>query len=290
MRASRIFLLIGLVFAALPACSGGDAATSGDGGTGGGAAGAGGGTGGAGAAGGGGGTAGTGGTGTGGVMALCKDPTPVACEDQVILGMNLQPDPTKALISNEADGAGWTSHIDATAGGAFAATPDSYTYGKFSAAGLTKVDISDEASLASMDWDIAFRRYVVRINSGDSGPSCVQAARVPGMGKYEDLTSVPDTLSYHQDDYFTESCELIPDGSGLENSPATALSAYWTYPGCVKMSGYVFVVQIADGRHVKFIVDDYYKPAAQEQCSNTGMVPMSGAEAANFIVRWSYLD
>ena len=46
-------------------------------------------------------------------------------------------------------------------------------YAKFTANGLVKLDtLSDMTALDSMDWDIAFRRYVVRINSGFSGPSC----------------------------------------------------------------------------------------------------------------------
>ncbi len=276
-------LAIGLMLGGLWGCGGDD---TGSGGSGGGtttsSAGGGGATGGGGAGG------ATGGTG-GSVTPLCTEPTEVTCSDAILLEMNLQKDPTKGAITSAADGAGWTSNIDATAGGAFASTPDSYTYGKFTADGLTKVEIGDEDSLVSMDWDIAFRRYVVRINSGDSGPSCVQAAPIPGKS-YEEVTAIPDSPSYHVDDYFTDSCEIIPDGSGLPNSPATALSGYWTYPGCVKMTGRVFLVALANGKHVKLIVDDYYFPDAQTQCNTSGSVPMSGSGSANFIVRWSFLD
>ena len=269
---------MGLAIVGASACGGGDGSSSG----------------GAGGKGGDGGAGGTtdGGGGTGGsvIMPACTEPTEVTCTDAILLDMNLQPDPAPGmLITSAPDGAGWLSTIDATAGGAFASTPESYTYGKFTPEGLVKVEISDEASLGSMDWDIAFRRYVARINSGDSGPSCVQAARVPNA-KYEDVTSLPDTLTYHDDDYFTESCDFIPDGSGLESSPATALSAYWTYPGCVQMSDYVFVIALADGHHVKLVVDSYYKPDVQEQCDTTGMVPMGDTGSANFVVRWAYLD
>ncbi len=279
---TTLFLLsAGLVLAGSSGCGGGDTGSGGSGGSGTTTTSAGG-------SGGGGAGGGTGG-GAGG-MAVCTMPTEVACSDQVILDMNLQKPPTKGAITNAADGAGWTSNIDATAGGAFASVPDSYTYGKFTADGLTKVEIGDEDALTSMDWDIAFRRYVVRINSGDSGPSCVQAAPVPGGKKYEDVSAVPDQPSYHPDDYFTDSCDFIPDGSGLMNSPATALSAFWTYPGCVKMSGQVFVVELASGKHLKLIVDNYYFPAAQEQCNTTDSVPMSNSGSANFVIRWTFLD
>ncbi|MCC6557574.1 MAG: HmuY family protein [Polyangiaceae bacterium] len=226
------------------------------------------------------------------VQPVCTEPAAVPCSDQVILQMNLQSDVAPGLISSQPDGAtGWTSMIDATAGGAFASDPDSYVYGRFTDSGLEKVAISDEQSLDSMDWDIAFRRYVVRINSGHSGPSCVGAIRIPGDPAYEDVTAPPNGVTYHTDDYFTsESCELIPDGSGLEGSPATALSGYWTYPGCVAMSGYTYAVQLASGRTLKLVVDSYYSPDVQEQCDTSGSIPASNTGSANFQIRWAFLQ
>lgn len=277
---------MGLAVMGASACDGGD--SSGNGGAGGE-----GGTGGdtSSTGGGGAGGAGGGGAGGGGIAPQCTEPTAIACTDAILLDLNLQPDVAPGLINSDGapSGGGWISMIDATAGGAFVSIPDSYVYAKFGSGGLTKVEISDEDSLTSMDWDIAFRRYVVRINSGDSGPSCVEAGRVPNA-KYEEVTSLPDTITYHPDDYFTDSCDFIPDGSGLESSPATALSGYWTYPGCVKMSDYVFVLALADGHHVKLVVDSYYEPSIQEQCDTTDMVPMGDTGAANFVMRWSYLD
>lgn len=237
---------------------------------------------------------GSGGSGTagGGPGAVCTMKTPVACSDAVIQQMNLKTMPAPGLITNTPDGAGYTSVVDAKAGGFGNPNPDSYVYGKFTAKGLEKVDISDEASLDSMDWDIAFRRYIIRVNSLSSGPSCVSAARtIPGT-KYEDVAMIPDGLTYKQDSYFTDppDCMLIEDGSGLPGSPATALSSYWTYPGCVKMTGNVFVVELADGHHVKLIVDQYYEnAAAQQQCNTMDTVPM-GSVGAVIKMRWTYLD
>jgi hypothetical protein len=140
-----------------------------------------------------------------------------------------------------------------------------------------------------MDWDIAFRRYIMRVNSDDSGPSCVTAARtIPGSTTYEALAAVPPDLKYNKDDYFTDSCELIPDGSGLPGSPATALSSYWSYPGCVAMTGNVFVLELKDGRHLKLIVDAYYKDLdGQQDCNDMGSAGMS--PGATMRVRWAFL-
>jgi hypothetical protein len=230
------------------------------------------------------------GSGAGGAPGpLCTEPTEVPCSDDVYLDMNLQEDPAPGLITSAPDGTGFQTNIDATAGGAFTPTPHSYVYGKFTDQGLEKVVLGDEDSLLSMDWDIAFRRYVVRINSGHSGPSCVQASATAADTVYEELTAVPDTVLFRRDEYFTDSCDLIPDGSSLPGSPATALSGYWTYPGCVSMTNKVYVIQLADGRFVKFTVDAFYTPAAQQQCDTTGSVPMADNGSGNFIVRWAFL-
>jgi hypothetical protein len=212
----------------------------------------------------------------------------VPCSDQVIQGLAFADEPAPGKLDSQAEGAGFLAIVDATAGGPFNPDPDSYVYGKFTDGGLVKVALSDEESLDSMDWDIAFRRYIVRINSANSGPSCVRAARVPGEADYDGLAAVPDGLSYDADEYFTESCDLIPDGSGLEGSPATALSGYWTYPGCVKMTGNVYVLELASGRHLKLVVAAYYEPAVQDQCDSTGSVPM-GSPGATLRVRWAWL-
>jgi hypothetical protein len=228
------------------------------------------------------------GVGGGGPMPSCTDPTAVPCSDQVILGMSLQPTAAPGLIETVADGEGWISLVDATAGGFGADPPHSYVYGKFADTGLEKVAISDEASLDSMAWDIAFRRYVIRINSGNSGPSCVTAARLPGSPPpaYDSVTTVPEGLIHNADEYFTAApdCSFIPDGTGLPDSPATALSSYWEFPGCVAMTGNVFVLALADGRHVRLTVTEYYwdaqaadPEAGQVQCDGSATVPTSGA-------------
>jgi hypothetical protein len=272
MRSFLTLSLLGTLLTFFPACS------SDPDNTGAGAAGGSGGSGGAGGAGGGG----------GGMVVACTEPAAVPCEDQVIQGMNFQNDIAPGLITNEADGAGWKSGIDATAGGAFVSDPDSYVYAKFTETGLQKVEISDEDSIASMDWDIAFRRYVVRINSGNSGPSCVAATRTKEGTTYEELTAAPE-LPFRKDEYFSEACELIPDGSGLPGSPATALSGYWSYVNCVKMTGTVFAVRLADGRALKLIVDTWYEPSVQEQCNTTDSIPMMNTGSANFRIRWAFL-
>ena len=55
------------------------------------------------------------------------------------------------------------------------------------------------------------------------------------------------------------------------------------------MTGNVYVVQLADGRHVKLQVASYYSPAAQTQCDTQGTLPgVTGS--GNVRIRWAYLD
>jgi hypothetical protein len=227
------------------------------------------------------------------VEPLCTEPVAIPCEDAVYQKLNLQTDVAPGLITNEKDAVGgFLSLIDATAGGFSASDPDSYVYGRFTDAGLEKVEISDDESLSKMDWDIAFRRYAVRINSGNSGPSCVAAARVVGM-TYESLTAAPEGLVFRKDEYFTEgSCELIPHSSGLPGAAETVLSGYWAYTEkkpCVWMSHFVYVLGLADGRQLKLTVESYYHPDVQEQCDSNGTIPMTGTGSANIRVRWAFL-
>jgi len=233
----------------------------------------------------GGGGGGGGGGGNGGGGATCMPTTPIACEDQVVQQMDFKKNVAPGMIVDAADGNGFLSTIDARAGG-FMYT-DSYVYAKFTKAGLQKVDLTDEQSIGSMDWDIAFRRFIIRINSGNSGPSCTRAARLKTGTMYDDLMAAPADANFLPDEYFSAACELIPDGSGL-GSPATVMSGFWTYANCVQMTDNVYVVQTASGDKVKLIVTDYYEPMAQDTCDTTGSVPM-GTPGAMIKMRWAFL-
>ncbi len=222
---------------------------------------------------------------TDGGNATCG--APVMCIDQSISMLDLFDTASPSAITEEGTTAGeFTTLVDATGGGFMPS--QSFVYAKFTEAGLTKVAIDDEAAFESSDWDIAFRRYVVRLNSGVSGPSCVQGARTAPGTTFDALASVPTTLTYHVEEYFTSTCEFVPDGSGI-GAPGSVLSSFWTYPGCVAMSGYVYVVALADGRHVKLQVLSYYSPAAQASCDTSATVPMPSG-AGSIRVRWAFLD
>ncbi len=215
-------------------------------------------------------------------------PTDVTCIDQSISMLDLfdtvSPD---AIMETGTTSGEFLTAVDAQGGGFM--PNQSFVYARFTATGLEKVSISDEDAFTSVDWDIAFRRYIVRLNSGVSGPSCVTAARTAPDTLFDDVTAVPDALSYRTEIYLGDTCELMPDGSGLPGSPATALSSYWTYPGCVSMTHNVYVISLASGRHVKFEMERYYPEANQDSCDTSGTITTPSG-AGQLLVRWAFLD
>jgi hypothetical protein len=220
------------------------------------------------------------------VDGTCTAPTDVTCRDEafVALSMNLTDTAGAGKITNTPSGAGFTTEVDATAGGFNATGP--WVYGKFAADGLTQVDLLDDASFESMDWDIAFRRFVVRLNSGNGGPSCVQASRTAADTNYDDVTTAPDNLSFNAEQFMDDACDVIADGSGLPDTPGVVLQNWWNYDnGCVGTTGNVYVVRTADGAQYKLVLDQYYENN-QAQC-NSGAG--TGTGGGNLVMRWQRL-
>ena len=217
---------------------------------------------------------------------MACQPATVTCQDESIQQLALFSDPSPDAITDESVESDRFRNLIDSRGGGFAPT-QSYVYARFTEQGLEKVNISDEDAFTSTDWDIAVRRFVLRINSGVSGPSCVQAARTAPGTTFESVTTVPDGLDFRTEAYFTETCSFVAD-SGI-GSPATAMISFWSYQACVEMTGNVFVIALADGRHVKLEVLSYYEPANQTTCNTTQMVPIPSG-SGNFRIQWAFID
>ena len=220
------------------------------------------------------------------MTAVCEEPQEISCEDDLFLDLSLQDDKISEgdVVSNQ-DGNDFVTTVDATAGGYSSATSNPWIYLKFTDNGAEKVDINDEEALTSMDWDLSFRRFIIRVNGGVSGPSCVGAVSFL-ESTYETLTEIPDGLSFISDSFYTSDCTLINDSSGLPDSPQTALSSWWEYPGCVKTTMYPHLIQLADGRVVKMVVEQYYAEG-QDTCNDSGS---PGSDGANISFRWTFMN
>jgi len=212
----------------------------------------------------------------------------VACTDQSISQLMLFEEPSpNGVLSEESNGAVFETVVDASAGGTNAT--QSFVYARFTDQGLQKVPLSDEDAFTSGDWHIAIRRYVLRLNSGVSGPGSVTGARTTPETNFDTLVRAPDgaEVPYRAEQYFTENCDYLSDG-GI-GGPSTALASYWKYQECVQMTGNVFVLALPDGRHVKLQVVAYYALPNQRVCDETGKVPMPSG-AGNIRLRWAFLD
>ncbi len=211
--------------------------------------------------------------------------TAPTCQDESIQRLPLFATTNSALIGAISSTSGvFVSEVNAVGGGI---TPtQSFVYARFTDTGLEKVAISDEESLASLDWDIAFRRFVIRLNSGVSGPSCVDAAQLPAGTNFDAVTTLPTGLAYATESYFDSACVYAPDSSGL-GSPGVVLSTFWNYTSCVQMTGAVYVIRLRDGRQVRMQVLSYYSPTVQAQCDSTGMA--TSASAARVRIQWAFL-
>jgi hypothetical protein len=228
------------------------------------------------------------GEGEGEGAATCDEPAEVPCRDDAFQALNMnQTEPAEGTITSEGDGTGtFVVDVDATAGGFNG--DGGHVYGRFTADGLLKVELLDDESFDSMDWDIAFRRFVIRLNSGASGPSCVTGARTAPSTVFDALTAVPDGLDFNAENFMSDpdTCELIADGSGL-GSPGVVLQNWWQYPaGCVATTGNVYVLSLADGRHVKLVVTRYYG-SGQDTCNASGT---PGSDGGRIQLRYAFLD
>lgn len=220
--------------------------------------------------------------------AVCAEPTEVECVDDMISDLSLQDSKTsKGEIGTGEDGEDHLDALDASAGGYSSSSKNAYLYAKFTDSGLQKVELTDEAALESMDWDIAARRFIVRLNGGSSGPSCVGALAVEGQS-YAEVTEVPDDAAYQMDDFYDKDCRIKEDSRGLPGNPDVALGAWWAYPDtCVATTDQPFLVQLADGRVAKLAIETYYADDGQETCNADGSTT---AEGGYLTVRWRFLN
>jgi len=195
-------------------------------------------------------------------MPRCELPYDVRAIDKVSTGaFNLLSSPTDPLIH--------TAEIDATAGGSSKFSENPFIY--VDLVGRKKVDITDVQAQKSKDWDIAFKRWQIKVNSGDSGPGYVLVGRVEAM-TLDEVKSVP-VVPYYADSYFDAKCKFLPD---LIGGLSTALSDWYDYDGMGRPDPKkeVLILTRRDGMgRIKLRITAYYK----------------GMAGGNYTIEWSDL-
>lgn len=220
---------------------------------------------------------------TGSTDAVCTDPVEPSCLDELIQELSLQEDKTsKGDVTTTTDGTDFVTLVDATAGGSNAASRNPWTYVKFTTTGAEKVSITDGDALEDMTWAMGFRRWSIRLNSGDSGPSCVGVKELKKQA-YADVTADDISGSFTQEDFFSDECDLSTDRIG---GPKVAMTDWWDYSTCVTTTDTPWLVQLQDGHVIKLVVEAYYADDGQDECESTGKTT---AESAWIKLRWAVL-
>jgi hypothetical protein len=210
------------------------------------------------------------------------EPAPVPCEDEMLLDLSLNAKVSAGAVDNTADGDGWRTEVDARAGGLQGAPTEPWVYIRFGSDGAERVDLDDLEALESDAWHIAAKRYSLRLNSGNGGPSCVLAAALGGTD-YAEIDERPGVIT-QPDRFYDDACNLQDDGMGL-GAPGFVMTPWWTYPGCVATTGTPFVIDLPDGRSIKLLIESYYA-SGQDTCNETGAM---GNDAGRFVWRWAPL-
>jgi hypothetical protein len=165
--------------------------------------------------------------------------------------------PVDAVSTGAVVATGNAATVDATAGGSMNAADNPYVYLKFTADSVTKVEISDIDSYTDESWDFALKRFVLRVNGGDSGPGGVEVATVAGE-TLADVTAVPADGEFSTDDWFSDACTL--NTGPLAGEPATALVDWYDYDVDTHLptpKAEIHVLRRPDGSTIKLDINNY---------------------------------
>jgi hypothetical protein len=163
-----------------------------------------------------------------------------------------------------------TAEIDATAGGSMASSKNPFVY--LDLINGKKVDVTDVQAQDSPDWDVALKRWQIKINSGDSGPGGVTVAPIDGKDLAE-VTAAP-TARFEADRYFDSKCQVQLDAIGGLGTQLSDWYDYETGTSRITPIKRVYVLKRRDGKgHIKLQILGYYK----------------GMTSANYTLHWSLL-
>lgn len=144
----------------------------------------------------------------------------------------------------------FSATIDASAGGMDLSRSNPFVYLDLETG--TRVDITDFEALQETDWDLAFKRVLIRTNSSDSGPGQVMLAKL-SLTTFEAVTAAPDSAeAYYTDITLDEECELLIDPIGNPiaainhlnmNNPSGSASWYNYDGGVSPNTGDIYIVR-----------------------------------------------
>lgn len=179
-----------------------------------------------------------------------------SCNAVTVLPTEFRPIPmvSQGAVTVTTTGDVTSGTIDARAGGGAASPENPYIYVDLRTG--TRVDINDVDARTSTNWDIAFKRYSIHTNGGDSGPGNRKVA-VVAAATLAEVTAGP-AAGYTVDDFTTDDCMLATLFSG---EPSSALGQWYEYntsTNKLKANAEVYVIERNNGSRTAFRIVSYY--------------------------------
>jgi hypothetical protein len=148
-----------------------------------------------------------------------------------------------------------TLYIDASAGGVSGGDKNPWVYISLSTGQAVAID--DWAALTSKDWDLAFKRYVVRTNSGDSGPGQGGAIRV-ALAWDKVTTATLGAQMLPSESLLDGNCMVNFDANGEVITTFTDWDEYDEASHVLNAADVVYITASASGKLYKVKILDYY--------------------------------
>lgn len=172
------------------------------------------------------------------------------CGEEMLEDWPLQEEVSSGAVEVSEEGGVYSATIDASAGGTQGASSNPFVY--LNLATGQKAALNDVEAALSEEWHLGFKRFIIRSNSGDSGPGGVLVTKVSNT-TFDDVDSVPgNPEAYRTDDTYDASCtpELDPIGTPMTafnylnlDNPSGSQSWYSYGGGISPVAGDVYVVR-----------------------------------------------
>ncbi|HVY28985.1 MAG TPA: HmuY family protein [Polyangiaceae bacterium] len=185
----------------------------------------------------------------------------LACSAALRQKLSLVDETSTAVVSilSESDGE-QSLYVDASGGGIAASEMQPWVYLSLKtgmALGLTDID-----ALKSTEWDLAFKRNLIRTNSGDSGPGDGGALRV-GLAWEKVTRATLGNKALPTESWFTgDQCEIPMDKLDSLGNVLTTYASWSEYDQATHVVSAapdtVFITAGGDGTVYKVQIEDYY--------------------------------
>ena len=198
----------------------------------------------------------SGGSSAGSTGGNASNPTPRPCSGALKQSLSLVDEVSTAAVKTLAEtGDERTLYVDASVGGIEGQDTHPWVY--ISLATGQAVAVTDLEAFDSTAWDLAFKRSVVRTNSGDGGPGNGGAIRIAlAWDKVDSATLGNKPLPIEE--WFDADCAIVKDAT---NNLVTTFSDWSEYDQATHVlapADAVYITAGADGSLYKLAILDYY--------------------------------